>query len=574
MSVVVLGINHNNHDSAASLLIDGRVAAVAEEERFLRKKHAGDIPVHAARFCLERTGLKPGDIDHVAFFYDPFLVMRKRISLFVRYFPSSLNLLVDMTAPAAHILSMFLGEARLLKRKLFANDPSCRYQFHYVEHHQGHAASAFMLSPFERAAILSLDGTGEWATTWLGRGEGNRLEFIRQMSFPHSVGLVYSAVTEYLGFKPWSGEGKVMGLAAYGDPGRYLETFRRIIHPTDDGGFAVDMSYFRYHVRFWREWVSQKFIDVFGPRREPESAMEQRHQDIAAALQAVTEEIGIHIANHLQERTGEKNLCLAGGVALNCVMNGRILRESRFTDVFVQPMANDAGTSLGAALYVYHVKLGHPRVAPLRDIYLGPEFASEDFEKALQRHPVRWHRSEDPAREVARLLADGKIIGWFQGRMEVGPRALGNRSILADPRRPEMKDVINARVKHREGFRPFAPSVLEEKAGEYFERSYTSPYMILNFEVRPEKRDVIPSVTHVDGTARVQTVARAVNPLYYRLIEEFEGLTGVPVLLNTSFNVRGEPIVYTPEDAIRCFLATDMDRLVLGDHIVEKRPQA
>jgi carbamoyltransferase len=380
-------------------------------------------------------------------------------------------------------------------------------------------------------------------------------------------------VTEYLGFKPWSGEGKVMGLAAYGDPQRYLGQFRRMIHPTEDGGFAVDMSYFRYHVRFWREWVSQKFIAEFGPPRVPESAMDQRFMDMAAALQAVTEEIGLHVANHLQERTGEKNLCLAGGVALNCVMNGRILRESRFTDVFVQPMANDAGTSLGAALHVYHVKLGHPRVAPLHDIYLGPEFASGDFEKALARHPVRWHRSEDPAREVARLLADGKIIGWFQGRMEVGPRALGNRSILADPRRPEMKDVINARVKHREGFRPFAPSVLEEKAGEYFERSYTSPYMILNFEVRPEKRDVIPSVTHVDGTARVQTVARAVNPLYYRLIAEFESLTGVPVLLNTSFNVRGEPIVHTPDDAIRCFLATDMDRLVLGDHIVEKRPQ-
>jgi carbamoyltransferase len=330
------------------------------------------------------------------------------------------------------------------------------------------------------------------------------------------------------------------------------------------------MRWFRYHVRFWREWVSREFIEAFGPPREPESQMDQRHHDIAAALQAVTEEIGLHLTRSLQRTTGEQNLCLAGGVALNCVMNGRILRESGFKDVFVQPMANDAGTSLGAALYVYHMKLGHPRVEPLRDIYLGSEFTSEEFGKALGRHPVRWHRSEDPAREVAHLLADGKIIGWFQGRMEVGPRALGNRSILADPRRAEMKDVINARVKHREGFRPFAPSVLEEKADDYFDRAYTSPYMILNFEVRPEKRDVIPAVTHVDGTARVQTVARAVNPLYYRLIEEFERLTGVPVLLNTSFNVRGEPIVHTPDDAIRCFLSTGMDRLVLGDHIVEK----
>jgi len=570
MSVVVLGINHNSHDSAASLLVDGKVVAVAEEERFLRKKHAGDIPVNATRFCLEYAGLKPSDIDHLAFFYDPYLVTRKRLSLFVRYFPSSLNLLIDMTAPAAHILSMFLGESRLLKKTLFGNDSSCRYRFHYVEHHRCHAASAFFLSPFDHAAILSLDGTGEWATTWMGKGEANRIELLRQTTFPHSVGLVYSAVTEYLGFRPWSGEGKVMGLAAYGDPKRYLDAFRKIIHPAKGGGFEVDMSYFRYHVRFWREWVSQKFIEQFGPPREPESALDERHKDMAAALQAVSEEIGIHLADELQGMTDEQNLCLAGGVALNCVMNGKILRESRFRDVFVQPMANDAGTSLGAALYAYHVVLGHPRVMKLQTIALGPQFDNDAIEAALRRHPVVWHRSADVAREAAAFLADGKIIGWFQGRMEVGPRALGHRSILGDPRRSEMKDVINARVKHREGFRPFAPSVLAEKAGAYFAESYESPYMILNFDVLPEKRTVIPAVTHVDGTARVQTVARDVNPLYYRLIEEFERLTGVPVLLNTSFNVRGEPIVNTPDEAIACFLGTGMDRLVLGDFVAEK----
>ncbi len=570
MAIVVLGINHNSHDSAASLLVDGEPVAVAEEERFIRKKHAGDVPVHATRFCLERAGVKPRDIDHVAFFYDPYLVMRKRLSLFVRYFPASLNLLLDMTAPATHILSMFLGEARLLRRQLFGGDPGCRYRFHYVEHHRAHAASALMLSPFARAAVLSLDGTGEWATTWMGKGEENRLHLLRETTFPHSVGLVYTSVTHYLGFRPWSGEGKVMGLAAYGDPARYLPAFRQIIRPTPEG-FAVDMSYFRYHVRFWREWASQKFVDTFGPPRLPESALERRHEDIAAALQAVTEEIGLHLAGVLQRATGERNLCLAGGVALNCVMNGKILRESPFGDVFVQPMANDAGTSLGAALYVHHVVLGHPRTTALESASLGPEFGAAECAAALQRHPVVFHESDDVARETAALLAEGKIVGWFQGRMEVGPRALGNRSILADPRRAEMKDRVNARVKHREGFRPFAPSVLVERAGEYFEGCRESPYMILNFVVRREKREVIPAVTHVDGTARVQTVAREASPLYYRLIEEFARLTGVPVLLNTSFNVRGEPIVHTPDEAIVGLLGTDMDRLVIGPYVAQKR---
>jgi len=569
MAVVVLGINHNSHDSAAALLVDGEPVAVAEEERFIRKKHAGDVPVQATRFCLAHAGVKPRDIDHVAFFYDPYLVVRKRLSLFVRYFPASLNLLLDMTAPATHILSMFLGEARLLRRRLFANDPGCRYHFHYVEHHRAHAASALMLSPFERAAVLSLDGTGEWATTWMGRGEGNRLAPLRQTTFPHSVGLVYSAVTHYLGFRPWSGEGKVMGLAAYGDPERWLPTFRQIIRPTPEG-FAVDMRYFRYHVRFWREWVSEQFVDTFGSPRVPESAIERRHEDIAAALQAVTEEIGLHLADVLQRATGERNLCLAGGVALNCVMNGKILRESRFADVFVQPMANDAGTSLGAALHVHHEVLGHPRRTELESVSLGPEFGAAEGEAALRRRGIVFRRSDDVACETAALLAAGKIVGWFQGRMEVGPRALGNRSILADPRRADMKDRVNARVKQREGFRPFAPSVLGPRASDYFDGCRASPYMMLNFTVRPGKRDAIPAVTHVDGTARVQTVTRAANPLYHRLIEEFDRLTGVPVLLNTSLNVRGEPIVHTPEQAIACLLATEMDHLVLGDYVVEK----
>lgn len=572
--MVILGINHAAHDAAASLLVDGRVIAVAEEERFNRKKHAGDVPVQAMQFCLAQAGLRVCDIDHLAFFYDPYLLLRKRMRLMLRYFPSSLHVLREMAgvSPRTERLRMFLGEDRLLRARLFAHDAGLRYRFRYVVHHLCHAASAFLLSPFEEAAILSLDGAGESATTWLGRGQGTRLACLAEVHLPHSLGLLYSAVTDHLGFRPWSAEGKVMGLAAYGDPARYLPAFREIVRLQPDGGYTLDMRYFRYHVRGWTEWVSDRFIAQFGPRRVPESEITREHQDIAAALQVTTEEAALHVARALHRATGARALCLVGGVALNCVMNGRLLREGPFEDVFVQPMANDAGTSLGAALWVHHVALGCPRGEPLHDVYLGPAYDDETCRAALERHGLHFHRSDDVAEETAALLADGKIVAWFQGRMEVGPRALGNRSILADPRRAEMKDVLNARVKRREGFRPFAPSVLAERADDYFEHARPSPYMILNFHVRPEKRAIIPAVTHVDGTARVQTVTAEANPLYHRLIAAFERRTGVPVLLNTSFNVRGEPIVNTPDEAVTCFLGTAMDRLVLGSWIAEKPP--
>ncbi len=570
--MIILGIDHNSHDAAASLLIDGKIVAIAEEERFTRKKHDGSVPVNAARFCLDYAGINPSDIDYLTFFYNPFLMMRKRVRQMARYFPASLQLLQRKAGSQTRMerIRMFMGENWLLRRALFHNQPGLRYKFKYVEHHWAHAASAFHLSPFDSAAILSIDGAGEWATTWLGRGEGNEIKLIRQVNFPHSVGLLYSALTFYLGFRPWSGEGKVMGLAAYGDPQRYLPTMRRIIFPTGKGGFKQDMSYFEYHVRGWQRWVSEKFIAEFGPLRAPESELEQRHKDIAAALQAITEEIGLYIVDELYKQTGEENLCLAGGVALNCVMNGRILQESKFKNIFIQPMASDAGTSLGSAVYANQIILRQPRVMELKHVYYGPEFTDQQCEEALKAKRLKYHRYDDIAKKTAELLAQEKIIGWFQGRMEVGPRALGCRSILTDPRKPEMKDILNDKVKHREGFRPFAPSVLEDKADQYFENPYPSPYMILNFKVLPKKRDVIPAVTHVDGTARVQTVSGETNPLYYRLIEEFEKLTGVAVILNTSFNVRGEPIVCTPSNAIDCFLGTQMDYLVLGNFIAEK----
>jgi carbamoyltransferase len=419
--------------------------------------------VNATRFCLEYAGVKPSDIDHLAFFYDPYLVTRKRLSLFVRYFPSSLNLLIDMTAPAAHILSMFLGESRLLKKALFGNDSGCRYRFHYVEHHRCHAASAFFLSPFEHAAILSLDGTGERATTWMGKGEGNRIELLQQTTFPHSVGLVYSAVTEYLGFRPWSGEGKVMGLAAYGDPKRYLDAFRKIIHPAAGGGFEVDMSFFRYHVRFWREWVSRKFIETFGPPRAPESALDERHKDIAAALQAVSEEIGIHLADELQRMTGEQNLCLAGGVALNCVMNGRSAPVA-FPRRLLQPMANDAGTSLGAALYA-PVVLGHPRVMRLETI--APARSSPPRSSKPRSAVTRSSGTVPPmARETAALLADGRSsagsrVAWRR------PARVGHRPSSAIRRGDEGRD-----QRAREASGSFRPS---RRRSSPRRRTHTSP---------------------------------------------------------------------------------------------------
>jgi carbamoyltransferase len=398
---------------------------------------------------------------------------------------------------------------------------------------------------------------------------------LKRLSFPQSIGILYGAVTEFLGFKFASGEGKVMGLAPYGDPSRYIDEFRRIVRLTDDGGYVIDLSYFAYHYLGRPRWFSPKFSRIFGPARDPDGELSQHYIDVAAALQLRTEEVGLHLARWLRRESGLDRVCLAGGVCLNSVMNGRILLEGVFDEVVVQPAANDAGTALGACYWLWNTVMRQPRTYVFEHAYFGPWFEDDQFRRAIDRcvapdHRVAWCKTENAPEQAARLVAEGKIIGWFQGRMEMGPRALGNRSILADPRLPEMKDLLNARVKFREGFRPFAPSVLEEKCGDWFTSSASSPYMIMVYPVHPEKRRLIPAVTHVDGTGRVQTVSRRHNPRYYRLIEEFERITGVPVVLNTSFNIRGEPIVNHPEQAVECFLRTGMDALFIGDYMITK----
>ena len=565
----ILGFDCYGHDSAAALLRDGEIVAMAEEERFVRRKHTMEFPSQAIRYCLDEAGISIHDVDHIAYYWDKGLHVADQIWHIIRYLPRSLRLV------RSRLVQNFLPMLRLehtLRGELGLSTRSKVRKIHHIEHHAGHAASAFLLSPFEEAAILSVDAVGEWTSTWLGVGEGNGFRKLDEIDFPHSIGMLYGSVTEYLGFRFASGEGKVMGLASYGDPQVYLPKFRNVLRLEPGGRFSLDMSYFHYHVCGRGHWVSDKFVKVFGPPRRRGEPIEKRHEDIAAALQRITEEVGLHMAQHLHAMTGKRHLCIAGGVGLNSVMNGKILRQGPFDEIFIQPAASDAGTALGAALYVHSCLLGLPRPAPLEHAYWGPEFTSEEIAATLARYDGRltYRRVDDPARVGAEIVARGEILGWFQGRMEFGPRALGNRSILADPRRPDTKDVLNARVKHRESFRPFAPSVLEERVGEYFTPGRPSPYMILVLDVRPEKRAVVPAITHVDGTGRVQTVSRQVNALYWSLIREFEKLTGVGLILNTSFNVMGEPIVCQPEEAVKCFLNTGIDRLKIGDYLVEK----
>jgi carbamoyltransferase len=564
----ILGFDCYGHDSAAAIVRDGAMLGLVEEERFLRKKHVADFPRNAIRWCCEIAGIAPRELDHIVYYWDPKLGRAERIGHLLRYFPKSLGLIWSRGDKEAAMLRL----RSTLQRELGLTD---RTRIHFAEHHLCHAASAFLTSPFETAAILSIDAAGEWDCTWMGIGDGLDMRPLKKLSFPQSLGVLYGAVTEFLGFKFASGEGKVMGLAPYGDPNRYLDEFRKIIRTTDEGGYDIDLSYFRYHYLGRPHWFSPKFHDCFGPARHAEGELTQHYIDVAAALQRRTEEVGLHLARWLRRESGLNKVCLAGGVCLNSVMNGRILLEGVFDEVIVQPAANDAGTALGACYYLWNTVMRQPRTYVFEHAYFGPWFEDQALRQAIEAtvgpdDPVVWTQIDDAPEQAARLIAEGKIVGWFQGRMEMGPRALGNRSILADPRNNEMKDLLNARVKFRESFRPFAPSVLEERTGDWFNSGYPSPYMILVYDVLPEKRSLIPAVTHVDGTGRVQSVSRTHNPRYYRLIEEFERLTGVPIVLNTSFNIRGEPIVHRPEQAIECFLKTGMDALFLGDYLLTK----
>ncbi|MGD8396369.1 MAG: carbamoyltransferase [Candidatus Eiseniibacteriota bacterium] len=557
----ILGISAFYHDAAAALYRNGALVAAASEERFTRRKHDAGYPEHAIRYCLEEGGIGVGDLDYVGFYEKPLIKFERILYTYFSTFPRSYR-------------SFLRAMPLWLKEKLWIPG-TLRHRLGYggpllfSDHHESHAASAFLVSPFERAAILTVDGVGEWSTASLGRGEGTRIELLREIRFPHSLGLLYTAFTYYLGFKVNSAEYKVMGLAPYGEP-RYLEQVEQVAALDEDGSFRLDLDYFDFHTGL--RMTGERFNALFGgPPRRPDDPMDQRHFDIAASIQRYTEEAVLRLGRHVHGLTGESNLCMAGGVALNCVANGRLLREGPFDDIWIQPAAGDAGGAIGVAALIHHSVLGNEGRFVLPHAYWGPGFDDGAIRAMLEADGVPFQEldRQELLETTARLIEDQQVIGWFQGRMEFGPRALGNRSIIADPRNPENKDRVNLKIKFRESFRPFAPTVLADRASDYFEIDRASPYMLLTAQVREDRR-VIPSVTHLDGSARLQTIARDDNPLYYDLIREFEKRTGVPVIINTSFNVRGEPIVCTPADAYRCFLRTDMDYLVLHRFLVAK----
>ena len=593
----VLGISAHYHDSAGALVVEGEVVAAVEEERFSRLKHDGAFPERSVAWCLQAAGVEARSLDAVVFYDKPVLKMERLLETYLALAPRGLR-------------SFMRAAPTWLDRKLFVHreidralGDRCEAPLYYTHHHEAHAASAFLASPFEEAAIVTLDGVGEWSTSTWGVGRGARVELRQEQRFPHSLGLLYSAFTQYTGFRVNSGEYKVMGLAPYADPAgarRFLDLLREhVVDLRDDGSLWMDQSYFDYCAGL--TMTSARFHALFGaPPRPPEAPLTQRVMDLAGAIQSFTEEVVLRVGRHVHRQTGMKRLCLAGGVALNCVANGRLLREGPFDDLWIQPAAGDAGGALGAALQGYHAILGRPRSARpggvQRGSLLGPSFDRASVRACLDGVGARYTAYDDEGSlhaAVVELLASGKVVARFDGPMEFGPRALGNRSILADPREPSMQKTLNLRVKLRESFRPFAPACLEEHAGDYFELDRPSPYMLLVAPVsaahrRPlapgsealqglarldVERSDIPAVTHVDGTARIQTVAPEPNPRFHALLRAFHERTGCPVLINTSFNLRGEPVVCTPEDAWRCFAATDIDALLIGDHLCLKADQ-
>jgi len=580
----ILGINAYHGNSAAAIVCDGKLVAAVEEERFNRVKYAAGFPALAIQYCLKTAGLTLKDIDHVAVPRNPYARLATKFFYAAR--------MPSFARERAKVLVKFTGVREALAA-VFDSDPAKLVAtFHRVEHHKAHLASAFFVSPFERAALLSADGLGDFASTMWGTAAGNRMKIADAIAFPHSLGIYYSAVTQYLGFPKFGDEYKVMGLAAYGEP-EYLPAFRDIVKfdPHANGnGFRLGLDYFIHHrtgpEMTWADagktpvqgkLYSDEMSKRFGPARTPAEPIEQRHYNLASSLQARLEEVYLGMLKKLAARTGLKAVCLAGGVAFNCVANGKIFDTTPFEQVFVQPAAGDAGLAIGAAYHVWHQKLGKPRSFVMEHSYWGPEFSREETHRAIDANDIRRHGftveecDEDAiSRRAAAIIAEGKILGWFQGRAEWGPRALGNRSIVADPRRPDMKEILNRRIKRREIFRPFAPSILAESTGEWFEKSHPSPFMTFAYSVRPEKRNQIPAPTHVDGTGRLQTVTCEANPRYWRLIKAFEQATGVPIVLNTSFN-DNEPIVCRPEEALDCFLRTQMDALVLGDFLISKQ---
>ncbi len=594
----ILGLSAFYHDSAACLVIDGNIVAAAQEERFTRKKHDAGFPTHAVAYCLAEAGIRATDLDYVVFYDKPFLKFERLLETYLAFAPRGFKSFV--TSLPIWLKDKLFQKSQIAKvlNEQFGGGIDWTTRLLFSEHHLSHAASAFFPSPFEEAAVLTMDGVGEWTTTSLAIGRGNQLAVHKEIQFPHSLGLLYSAITYYTGFKVNSGEYKVMGLAPYGEP-KYADLIKdHLIDIKEDGSFHLDMSYFNYCTGL--TMTNERFDKLFGgPRRAAESQLTQREMDLAASVQAVTEEVVIKLATGIRKSTGLRNLCLAGGVALNCVANGKLLRKNIFDNIWIQPAAGDAGGAVGAALAAYHMMLNQPRTVNPADSmkggYLGPEYSQADIEQRLTKAGAVFNTvsDSDMITLTAQALAEGKAVGWHQGRMEFGPRALGGRSIIADPRSEVVQKQLNLKVKYRESFRPFAPSVLREDVSEWFDIQSDSPYMLLVADVAKSKqlpmtpeqeklfgieklnvpRSQIPAITHVDYSARIQTVHAHTNPKYFDLITKFKEMTGCPVLVNTSFNVRGEPIVCTPEDSFNCLMGTEIEFLVVGNAIMRKEDQ-
>ncbi len=564
----VLGISCYYHDAGAALVNDGQLVAAAEEERFNRQKHYSDFPTQAIRYCLDEAGITIDEVDYIGFYEKPLVKFSRILETTLASWPMSYWSWVK-SMPIWLVTKLRIG--RTIQKELGTDK-----DIYYCQHHLAHAASAFLVSEFEEAAIITADGVGEWATTAWGVGKGTEIRFEKEIRFPHSVGLLFSAITAYLGFRVNDAEWKVMGLAPYGRP-KYVDKFREVVDIRDDGSFRLNMKYFAHGYSTQRIF-NRRWERLFGrPQRPTESEIDDFHRDIAHSGQKIIEEIMVKMASHVHRVTGMGNLCVGGGVGLNCVANWRMLEESGFKKIFIQPAAGDSGGALGTAFYLYNSVLKNPRTFVMRHVYWGPSFTDEQIQAALSRNNIasqHYDREEDLLAETAKLIDEGKVVGWFQGRLEFGPRALGSRSLVADARNPRMKDIINAKVKFREAFRPFAPSVLKERAHECFEmpEGMDAPFMLLVPKVRREMHSVLPAITHQDGTGRVQTVTEQDNGRYYRLIKTFADRTGIPMVVNTSFNVRGEPIVCTPQDAINTFVNTGIDVVVMGNHLVREKP--
>ena len=595
----ILGVSAFYHDSAACLILDGKIVAAAQEERFTRKKHDADFPHNAIQYCMKEEQINTSEVNHVVFYEKPFIKFERLLETYLAFAPKGFRSFAS--AMPLWIKEKLFQKSILLKElvKSLGDEVNWRERLLFSEHHFSHAASAFYPSPFESAAVLTLDGVGEWTTTSLAVGKGKELKVVKEIHFPHSLGLLYSAFTYYTGFKVNSGEYKVMGLAPYGEP-KYTDLIKEnLITISEDGSFQLDMSYFDYCTGL--TMTNKKFHDLFGgPPRQSETELTQREMDLAASVQKVTEEVIVKLAKGIAKDTGEKNLCLAGGVALNCVANGMLLREKIFENIWIQPAAGDAGGALGAALSAWYMHHAKDRITSanrdeMKGAYLGPEFSNEDIKKSLDTCGAKYHKlkDDDLIEKVATALSEEKAVGWMQGRMEFGPRALGGRSIIADPRSPSMQKQLNLKVKYRESFRPFAPSVLREHVSEWFEHDVDSPYMLLVADVKEDKRrsitekesalfgiaklnvtrSSIPAITHVNYSARIQTVHADTNFKYHAIISRFNELTNCPLVVNTSFNIRGEPIVCTPEDAFKCFMGTELDILAVGDYLLLKEEQ-